>query len=78
MLTDKRKTYEAVLYLGKETDTQDMTGTCIRECPVEVTPEEVRSCILGFLGEQMQIPPMYSALKVQGKSFMSWRGKASR
>ena len=31
MLTDKRKTYEAVLYLGKETDTQDMTGTCIRE-----------------------------------------------
>ena len=67
MLTDKRKTYEAVLYLGKETDTQDMTGTCIRECPVEVTPEEVRSCILSFLGEQMQIPPMYSALKVQGK-----------
>lgn len=67
MLTDKRKTYEAVLYLGRETDTQDMTGTCIREYPVEVTPEEVRSCILSFLGEQMQIPPMYSALKVQGK-----------
>lgn len=67
VLTDKRKTYEAVLHLGIETDTQDMTGTVLRECPVTVTEEEVRACMQSFLGEQMQVPPMYSALKVQGR-----------
>ena len=67
MLTDKRKTYEAVLHLGIETDTQDMTGKRIKECAAEVSQEEIRSCVQSFLGEQMQVPPMYSALKVQGK-----------
>ena len=67
MLTDKRKTYQAVLHLGIETDTQDMTGEVISRCPVEVTTEEVENCIRSFVGEQMQIPPMYSALKVGGK-----------
>lgn len=67
MLTDKRKTYEAVLRLGVETDTQDMTGTVLETRPVQVSPQEVEACIKGFLGEQQQIPPMYSALKVQGR-----------
>lgn len=67
LLTDKRKTYEAVLHLGIETDTQDISGKILKECPVEVTPSEVEACMAGFLGEQQQIPPMYSALKVQGK-----------
>lgn len=67
VLTDKRKTYRAVLRLGIETDTQDMTGTVKQERPVLVTPEETRECIKSFLGQQMQVPPMYSALKVQGK-----------
>lgn len=67
MLTDKRKTYEAVLHLGITTDTQDKSGRVLKEKPVSCTEEEVRSCIEGFLGEQMQVPPMYSALKVQGK-----------
>lgn len=67
MLTDKDKTYEAVLLLGVTTDTQDISGRIKRECAVEAAEDEVRTCILSFLGEQMQIPPMYSALKVNGK-----------
>ena len=67
MLTDKRKTYQEVLRLGIDTDTQDMTGEVISRCPVEATTEEVENCIRSFVGNQMQIPPMYSALKVGGK-----------
>lgn len=67
LLTEKQKTYEALLRLGLETDTQDMTGTVLKESSVEVTEEEVRNVIESFLGEQLQIPPMYSALKVDGK-----------
>lgn len=67
LLTDKRKTYEAVIHLGIETDTQDISGSVKQERPVNVTEEEVRACILGFIGDYMQIPPMYSALKVNGR-----------
>lgn len=67
LLTEKRKTYEALLHLGIETDTQDMTGTVLNEKPVTVSEEEVKAVIESFLGEQEQIPPMYSALKVNGK-----------
>ena len=67
LLTEKQKTYEALLHLGLETDTQDMTGKVLREQPVNVTEEEVIAVIRSFLGEQQQIPPMYSALKVDGK-----------
>ena len=66
-LTDKRKTYEAVLRLGISTDTQDMTGTVLKERPVCVSEEEVKNCLNSFLGDQLQIPPMYSALKVNGR-----------
>ena len=67
LLTEKQKMYEALLHLGLETDTQDMTGKVLREQPVNVTEEEVIAVIRSFLGEQQQIPPMYSALKVDGK-----------
>lgn len=67
MLTDSDKTYRAVLLLGKETDTQDLTGTVLAERPVTVDVETVTEVITGFCGEQMQIPPMYSALKVNGQ-----------
>lgn len=67
LLTEKQKTYEALLHLGLETDTQDMTGKVLREEPVNVTEEEAIAVIRRFLGEQQQIPPMYSALKVDGK-----------
>ena len=67
LLTDKQKTYEALMHLGLETDTQDMTGTVLCEKTVEVSEEEVEAVIRGFVGEYKQIPPMYSALKVNGK-----------
>lgn len=67
LLTDKTKTYQAVLLLGQETDTQDTTGTILAEYPVNVTEEEVREAVESFLGPYMQVPPMYSALKVNGK-----------
>ena len=67
MLTDHEKEYEAVLLLGVVTDTQDTTGTVLHTSPVTVSEEEVKACIQSFIGEQMQIPPMYSALKVGGK-----------
>ena len=67
MLTDKTKTYQAVLLLGRETDTQDTTGELLAECPVEVTPEQVEGAVMSFVGDYAQIPPMYSALKVNGK-----------
>lgn len=53
--------------MGITTDTQDMEGNVLQESSVQVSEEEVRTCILSFQGEQMQVPPMYSALKVNGK-----------
>ncbi len=68
MLTEKEKAYEAVLLLGKMTDTQDISGEVKKECSVEgITQDQVRETILSFVGEYDQIPPMYSALKVNGK-----------
>lgn len=67
LLADHDKEYEAVLRLGITTDTQDMEGNVLQESSVQVSEEEVRTCILSFRGEQMQVPPMYSALKVNGK-----------
>lgn len=68
LLTDKNKTYEAVLLLGKTTDTQDITGEVLEKKSTEaLTEEKVREAIEGFIGDYEQIPPMYSALKVNGK-----------
>ncbi|MGN0298680.1 MAG: tRNA pseudouridine(55) synthase TruB [Lachnospiraceae bacterium] len=67
MLTDKSKTYRAVLLLGAETDTQDISGKILSESPVICGEEEVQAAIESFVGEYEQIPPMYSALKVNGK-----------
>lgn len=67
LLADRDKEYMAELLLGVETDTQDTTGQILREHPVSVTPEQVRECVASFRGEIMQVPPMYSALKVNGK-----------
>ena len=67
MLTDKEKEYVTELLLGVATDTQDISGTVLSERPVDVTEEQVREVIMSFLGAYDQIPPMYSALKVNGK-----------
>ena len=67
MLTDKSKEYEAVLLLGKVTDTQDISGKVLEEHPVLLEEEQAVEAVLSFLGSYEQIPPMYSALKVNGK-----------
>lgn len=67
ILTDKDKVYEAVMLLGVETDTQDTTGEILKKLPVEESESVVKEEILSFVGEYAQIPPMYSALKVNGK-----------
>lgn len=67
LLTDKDKTYKAVLKLGVVTDTQDLTGKILKESMVECSREEMEQVIYSFLGDYQQIPPMYSALKVNGK-----------
>ena len=61
------KTYEAVLQLGITTDTEDTTGTVLTEAPVSVTKEQFLAVLPQFRGEIQQIPPMYSALKVNGQ-----------
>ena len=67
LLTEKEKTYEAVLLLGQETDTQDISGKILRTEEVKVSPEAVREAVESFQGSYDQVPPMYSALKVNGK-----------
>lgn len=67
MLTDRKKSYRAVMRLGIETDTQDMAGKVLRESPVTATEQEVCAAVLHFVGGYSQVPPMYSALKVNGK-----------
>ena len=67
LLLDKEKAYEAVMLLGVTTDTEDMTGNVLTENKVCVTEEEVRAAAERFTGTYGQVPPMYSALKVDGK-----------
>ena len=71
MLTDKSKEYEAVLLLGVSTDTQDTSGEISKKKDTShLTEDEVKEVINSFLGEYMQLPPMYSALKVGGKKLV--------
>ncbi len=62
------KAYEAVLQLGIATDTEDMTGTVLERAEAaHITEESVMRAIAGFVGEIEQVPPMYSAVKIDGK-----------
>lgn len=61
------KTYETTLLLGLETDTQDISGTVLSQRDVHCTEDDLRRVLEDFRGEQDQIPPMYSAKKVNGK-----------
>lgn len=67
LLTDKDKTYRCIMLLGIDTDTQDTTGEILSRREVTVTKQEVTEVVMSFVGEYQQIPPMYSALKVNGK-----------
>ncbi|MBE6369521.1 MAG: tRNA pseudouridine(55) synthase TruB [Lentisphaerae bacterium] len=62
------KIYSGSLRLGIETDSQDMDGNVIRECDTAgITEEALRNTVMSFMGKSMQIPPMVSALKKDGK-----------
>ena len=61
------KTYDTVLLLGRTTDTQDVTGAILAEKAVHLSPADVERVLPRFRGDILQVPPMYSALKVNGK-----------
>ena len=71
------KAYETVLRLGLTTDTEDVWGETIEERPVEFTAEKLEEVLERFRGEILQVPPMYSALKVDGQKLcdLARRGK---
>ena len=71
-LTDETKTYETVMLLGLDTDTQDTTGDVLRQAEVMCSEEEVFAAIRSFEGDQMQVPPMYSARKINGKKLYQY------
>ena len=64
------KTYETVLRLGITTDTEDISGTVLSEQDAFVTGEELEAVLQKFRGEIMQVPPMYSALKINGQKLV--------
>lgn len=67
MLMDREKEYVAELLLGVRTDTQDITGRILSTEEVNVSMQQIREICASFVGEYDQIPPMYSALKINGK-----------
>ena len=66
-MTDKEKEYLGVMRLGVTTDTQDMTGTILSEKEVNCGEEEILNAVNSFIGEYDQLPPMYSAVWVNGQ-----------
>ena len=69
-LTVKQKSYRATLRPGLTTDTEDITGQVLTRSDAIPAPAEVIAAANGFLGEIRQVPPMYSALKVNGKKLV--------
>ncbi len=72
LLTDEKKTYSAVMRLGITTDTQDTSGQVLSKKKVSCTFHEVKAIAESFLGSYDQIPPMYSARKVNGKKLYEY------
>lgn len=66
-LMEKDKAYHVVLRLGVETDTQDASGNILARRPVASSDEEIERAIRSFIGDIMQVPPMYSAIRVDGR-----------
>ena len=67
LITDWGKTYEAVMLLGTTTDTLDISGKIVAQSEVNVSEVDVLKACNEFIGEYEQIPPMYSAKKIDGK-----------
>jgi tRNA pseudouridine55 synthase len=67
IIMDGHKSYRAILHLGISTTTEDASGDVVEEKPVAFEEEKIREAIKAFIGEIEQIPPMYSAVKINGK-----------
>lgn len=73
MITDRTKTYEAVLRFGIDTDTQDISGKIMHKFDDEeamrlrASDEDIREAVYSFAGDYEQLPPMYSAVKINGR-----------
>lgn len=67
ILPDEGKSYRAAFQLGTVTDTQDSTGTVLETHPFDVSADELLAVLPQFIGEIKQIPPMYSAVQINGK-----------
>ncbi len=67
LLIEKTKIYIAEVRLGLATDTYDTTGTVTKRCDMHPSPAEIQAAADSFLGDSMQLPPMYSAVKVGGR-----------
>lgn len=65
--TEGQKRYIAGIHLGQTSDTQDSTGTILSQSTTSITNEQLQQALMPFRGEIQQIPPMYSAIKIQGK-----------
>jgi tRNA pseudouridine55 synthase len=74
-LTDSDKRYEAVIKLGETTDTGDAEGQILERHPVAVTLAQIEAVLPQFVGEIAQVPPMYSALKHQGRPLYDYARK---
>jgi len=75
-LMDGEKVYEATMRLGVETSTQDPEGEVVAQRPVvDINSARVEDCLAGFIGEQLQVPPIYSALKHKGKPLYHYARK---
>lgn len=67
LLTEKNKTYTCTMLLGKTSDTEDVTGKLTDVTDIYPDEQTVIETVMSFVGDYMQIPPMYSAIKVNGK-----------
>ena len=75
ILPDESKSYRARFVLGVETDTQDVTGSVVRTDPERPSADVLSACAESFIGGYMQVPPMYSAVKVNGKKLYEYARK---
>ena len=72
------KTYETLLRLGLTTDTEDISGTVLTEQEANVTMEQLEAVLENFRGEIMQVPPMYSALKINELTLLGMEAEGIR
>ena len=68
---DFDKTYKAIVEFGTTTTTQDYTGEIISQKKVDFNEDKIKEAVFSFVGEYEQVPPMYSAIKINGKKIIS-------